>query len=183
VKRLVALHGGTVSAFSEGHGKGCVVSVELPAALPRADLDHDTPASREAPARQISRSGKLRVMVVDDNADAAEMLSAWLKRSGYDAPIAHDGDEALATAARVAPHVVLLDIGLPGRDGFEVARQLRESTVGRPAPVLVAVTGFGQGVDRTRSSQEGFHAHLVKPIDLDRLTTILETVQTTQDEK
>jgi signal transduction histidine kinase/ActR/RegA family two-component response regulator len=177
VKRLVALHGGTVSAFSEGNGRGCVMTVELPAARQAAVVGQDSRAEAGTPSSV--RQAKLRVLVVDDNEDAAEMLSTWLERVGHHAPVAHDGAEALTLAAKIAPHVVLLDIGLPGMDGFEVARRLRETA--RPAasaaPLVVAVTGHGRSVDRERSSAEGFHAHMVKPIDLDLLTRLLESVQ------
>ena len=173
VKSLVAMHDGTVSAFSEGRGKGSVFTVQLPAAAP---LEAASAAEASAALSRPEGAGR-RVLVVDDNPDAAEMLSEWLTGSGYETWMAHDGPAALDAVARFEPDVVLLDIGLPVMDGFEVARRLHDGASKRPVPLLVAVTGYGQQVDRERSSQEGFYAHMVKPIDLNALGALLQAAQ------
>jgi CheY-like chemotaxis protein len=116
------------------------------------------------------------VLVVDDNTDAAEMLGDWLVTSGFDARVVHDGPAAIDATEAFAPHAVLLDIGLPVMDGFEVARRVRDRPLPH-APLLIAVTGYGQEVDRQRSLREGFRAHLVKPVDLHALATLLGTLQ------
>jgi signal transduction histidine kinase/ActR/RegA family two-component response regulator len=170
VKSLVGMHDGTVSVASDGHGKGSVFTVRLPPAAP-LDASRPTPTDLAVTA---APAGALRVLVVDDNIDAAEMLSEWLSGAGHQTQMAHDGPGALSAIARFAPDVVLLDIGLPVMDGFEVARRVREYG---PVPALVAVTGYGQAIDRERSSKEGFYAHLVKPIDLPALTALLERVK------
>jgi PAS domain S-box-containing protein len=157
VHRLVELHGGSVAARSSGTDQGSVFTVRLPLAsrLP-ADVP-GTPAVPEAhPAMQ------LRVLVVDDNVDAAESLAALLDLAGHATRIAHDGDQALLAAHEFRPEVVFLDIGMPGKDGYEVAKALR----GRPETqqaVLVALTGWGAKDDRARSRSAGFDHHLTKP--------------------
>jgi CheY-like chemotaxis protein len=125
------------------------------------------------PKPESAQGSRRRVLVVDDNADSAEMLGEWLKSAGYDTRTAHDGPGALAEAARFDPHFVLLDIGLPVMDGFEVARRLRQQAGERPTPVLVAITGYGQSMDKERTSQEGFIAHLIKPVDLKTIGNLL----------
>jgi PAS domain S-box-containing protein len=167
VKSLVSMHGGTVSALSEGRGKGSLFTVELPVAGAEKPLLVEPSAT----AQGACRSG-FRVLVVDDNADAAEMLSDWLQAAGFEVHAVHDGQAAIDAVESFAPHAVLLDIGLPVLDGFEVARRVRERML-RREPFLIAVTGYGQEADRERSTREGFRAHLVKPVDLDALTNLL----------
>jgi PAS domain S-box-containing protein len=158
VKSMVTIHDGTIAAHSEGHGKGSVFTVELPAAAPR---DASEPAPPAPPSTQpIAGSGQ-RVLVVDDNVDAAEMLAELLRASGYATSIAHDGPVALDLARTFRPDVVLIDIGLPVMDGYELARRLRDTLDGAR---LIAVTGYGQQGDRDRSLAAGFDAHLVKPV-------------------
>jgi CheY-like chemotaxis protein len=113
-----------------------------------------------------------RALVVDDNLDAADSLAELLRDEGADVETAHDGDEALAIARRAEPHLVLLDIGLPRRNGYEVAREIRQLPWGSGS-VIIAMTGWGQPTDRARSREAGFDHHLVKPVSLD---TILELV-------
>jgi CheY-like chemotaxis protein len=165
------MHGGTVSASSEGRGKGSVFTVDLPA----ADGATTSPAE-VAPTTRATRGHGLRVLVVDDNTDAAAMLSEWLVDLGFDARAVHDGPAAIDAAETFAPYAVLLDIGLPVMDGFEVARRLRARPLARELQ-LIAITGYGQQVDRERTLREGFRAHLVKPVDLDALADLLGTLQ------
>ncbi len=112
-----------------------------------------------------------RILVVDDSVDSAETLGELLKIWGYDVRLAHDGEAALAAAREYRPEVILLDIGLPGMDGFAVAKQLRKDGIG--GRLLVALTGYGEQQDRDRAQEVGFDHHLVKPIDPDRLQKLL----------
>jgi len=170
VRTLVKMHGGTVRAFSDGPGHGSEFVVRLPLAVPPA-----TPEAREAPvSAKIGTGSALRVLVVDDNADAALTMEHLLKLLGHDVMVVHNGPQALAAAARVAPDLVFLDIGLPGMDGYAVAAKLREA--GHHRAALVALTGYGQDEDLLRSSRAGFDRHMVKPVDvatLRRLTAEL----------
>lgn len=167
VKALVELHGGTVTAHSPGPGQGSEFTVRLPA-LP-ASLEHPAGPVRRLPALA---GDSRRVLVVDDNVDAARSLAMLLTAWGHEASLAHDGPAALAEAARLAPDVVLLDIGLPRMDGYEVARRLRATPEGAGL-LLIALTGYGQDEDRRRSREAGFDHHLVKPVDTDALRDLL----------
>jgi PAS domain S-box-containing protein len=167
VRTLVALHGGTVEARSEGIGRGSQFIVRLPAYAPAAPA---TPPRREVGRRSTETHGR-RLLVVDDNRDAAVMLAEAMHSFGYEIRVASDGPAALETAARFNPHAVLLDLGLPVMDGYEVAGRLRGAGVSVP---LIAVTGYGQETDRVRSQAAGFVAHFVKPVDLDVLKDSLE---------
>lgn len=163
VKRLVAKHGGSVSADSRGIGHGSTFTVRLPR-LDDADALDAAPAAAAPAAR--------RVLVVDDNSDAANTLVDLLRLSGHAAEAAYDGAQALQAAQRFAPDVVLLDIGLPGLDGLEVGRRLRAAA---DAPLrLVAISGYGQDQDRAASAAAGFDLHLVKPITADDLLRALD---------
>jgi signal transduction histidine kinase/DNA-binding response OmpR family regulator len=166
VRSLVEMHGGTVQAHSEGPGRGSEFVVRLPLLAvgePRNDADR---GKHEAPASPC------KVLVVDDNRDAADSLALLLRFDRHDVRIVHDGAAALETARLFVPDVVLLDIGLPGLDGYNVARRLREQPGTRDA-LLVAVSGYGGEEDRLRSRQAGFDHHLVKPIDLRDLQRVL----------
>jgi CheY-like chemotaxis protein len=116
--------------------------------------------------------GRHHVLVVDDNADAADSLAALLQASGHDVLVAHDGPQAIEMAGREKPDVVLLDLGLPGMDGFQVAGRLKAMPA-LAATRIVALTGYGQGSDREATAQAGFSAHLVKPVDYDELRRVL----------
>jgi DNA-binding response OmpR family regulator len=119
------------------------------------------------------------VLIVDDNRDAAESLAMVLSVRGYDTLVCHEGQEAVALAQRMQPHIVLLDLGLPGLDGFEVCRRLREH--GLDKAHIVAITGYGQDEDRRRSRDAGFDEHFVKPVDPDALMRRLEAASALGD--
>jgi signal transduction histidine kinase len=173
VRNVVELHGGNVSARSDGCGKGTEMELRLPA-LPQQMLDLSVRPSEE-PVTETSRPRLVgrRVLVVDDNSDAAETLADILRELGHTTSVAHDGPTALAAAAAFRPHVALLDIGLPVMDGYELARRLREQPE-LDKTKLFAITGYGQESDRERSRAAGFQEHLVKPIDLARLATLID---------
>jgi signal transduction histidine kinase len=159
-RRLVELHGGTIRVASEGLGLGSEFTVHLPLArtLNREDLPAVIPTAPGAPNTPMSR-----VVVVDDNRDGAESLAMLLRLWGHEVELAHDGPAAVRLVGDVRPGLALIDIGLPGMDGYQVARQIR----GGPGPrvVLAAMTGYGQDEDRRRSREAGFDHHLTKPID------------------
>jgi signal transduction histidine kinase len=164
VRSLVALHGGTVTALSEGRGRGSTFEVRLPLAVVNAPGPHATDGHKGFAG--------CRVLVVDDNQDATETLQMLLESLGAIVASAANGREALAQFERFAPEVVLLDIGMPGMDGCEVARRIRMLPAGRRTP-LIAVTGWGQQEDIRRCFEAGFDHHLVKPLDVDRLWEIV----------
>jgi two-component system CheB/CheR fusion protein len=167
VRRLVELHGGSVGAASEGPGRGSTVVVRLPAAAPAADAP-ELAAEAAPPAGVRPR----RVLVVDDNQDASDSLALLLRIDGHEVETAADGLAALAAAERFRPDVILLDLGLPGIDGYEVARRLRE----RPdfdGTRIVAVSGYGQPEDRERSRAAGIEEHLLKPVEPRRIRELV----------
>jgi len=171
VRSLVEKHGGTVTAHSDGPGLGTQFVVTLPV-LAESDLPSaDVPAEATAVERATPVAGG-RVLVVDDNVDAATTLAAMLSLSGYETEVTHDGSSALEKAAWYAPAAILLDIGLPDIDGYEVCRTIRDQPYGRGLRI-VAVTGWGTAEDRERSADAGFDAHLVKPVSPQ---TLLETL-------
>jgi PAS domain S-box-containing protein len=162
VKRLVEMHGGSVGAFSEGPGRGSVFTVRLPrVAVPVEALAAAGPTAA-APL------GPCRVLVVEDSADARQMLRLMLELEGHEVHEAEDGISGLTHALELKPDVAVIDIGLPGIDGWELARRIRATDVGRRM-ILVAVSGYGQQEDRRLSQQAGFDTHLVKPVDRDTL--------------
>ena len=170
VRRLSELHGGRVSAASAGAGQGSLFELRLP--LVEAPLAPAQSAGRKPASSGASRM--LRVLVVDDNADLAASTVALLGLWGHEVRALHNGREVLDTALSFRPDVILLDIGLPGMDGFEVARQLRGVAALEPTR-LIAMTGYGQERDRLRSAQVGFDAHLVKPVQPAVLKALLDT--------
>ncbi len=165
VRSLVHLHGGSVEARSEGSGRGSELLVRLPTVEAR-------PVLERVPAREPAAAQGRRILVVDDNVDSAETLGTILELSGHEVTIAHNGEEALALAGEGRPEVVLLDIGLPKIDGYEVARRLRLDPRNE-GMLLVAVTGYGKEEDRHRGQEAGFHHHLVKPVDPGALQALL----------
>ncbi len=166
VKNLVELHGGTVEVVSEGPDRGSEFIVRLP----RVPGPPQTVPAPAPAAKPVTRPR--RVLVVDDNVDAAHSLALLLQSAGHDVQTSHDGMAALDSIREWRPEVVLLDIGLPRLDGYEVARRLRQDAESRSA-LVVALTGYGQEEDRRQSQAAGFDAHLTKPIDLGELETLL----------
>jgi PAS domain S-box-containing protein len=166
VKRLVEMHGGAITAHSEGLGKGSEFVVRLPVHTPSA-----RPAEEHPPLPSNGVPGR-RILVVDDNVDAADSIGMLLRHWGNEVHLAHNGPQALEAAAEFSPDLVVLDIGLPGMSGYEVAHRLREQP--RFArTVIVAMTGYGQEEDRRRSQEVGFDRHLIKPVDPAELQTVL----------
>jgi len=157
VQRLVQMHGGSVEARSDGHGRGSEFVVRLPVALSSVG---DERSSQADPAYPTARR---RILVVDDNVDAAESLAMMLTMTGNETLTAHDGLEALDVAAAFRPDVMLLDIGMPKLNGYEVCRRLRKESWGKDM-VVIALTGWGQEEDKRRSLEARIDAHLVKPV-------------------
>lgn len=185
VRNVAELHGGSVSSASGGPGQGSEFTVRLPLDADAARAPGDS--RRAAVPTRVRREADIddtdshpatgRVLVVDDNRDAAETLAEALASRGFDARTAFDGPSALALATSFTPDVALLDIGLPVMDGYELGRRLREMP-GLSAVELVAVTGYGQDSDRQRSAAVGFREHLVKPVDLRRVTSLVSRLVT-----
>jgi CheY-like chemotaxis protein len=162
------MHGGKVEAHSS-LGQGTLFVVRLPVVLISAPQPPPATETGHAAARS------LRILVVDDNVDTAASLAMLLRATGHNVRTAHDGPQALDAALDYRPNVMLLDIGLPGLDGFEVATRMREHPVLQNV-VLVAMTGYGQETDRQRSQQSGFDHHLVKPARFEQVQSILASV-------
>jgi CheY-like chemotaxis protein len=170
VKNLTELHGGTVSCFSEGKDKGSKFTV----LLPRHFIEQDTVLNRDENLSGPARSKRpLRILVVDDNADAAQMLAMYLETLGHHVFVEHASLPAMACARLEKPDVCILDIGLPEMDGNQVARQLRaeQETSGM---CLIALTGYGQEHDKLKTTAAGFDHHLVKPVDAGKLADLLD---------
>jgi signal transduction histidine kinase len=165
VKRLVDLHGGRIDATSAGPGRGSAFTIRFPRVEPPRDSPVSEPASGKGTAPR-------RILIVEDNDDARQMLRHLLELSGHEVHEAANGTAGLERALVLRPDVVLIDLGLPGLDGYEVARRLRAS--GRKEVVLIAVTGYGQREDRLRASAAGFDAHFTKPVDLTALDALLQ---------
>lgn len=170
VKSLVELHGGTVAAKSEGANRGSEFTVSLPL------LDHGVRAGAKADASVQAMAAQHRILVVDDNRDAAESLAALLGLLGAQVAVAFNGTDALEKAEQFQPSVAVLDIGMPGMDGCELARRLRAHPQ-RYGIGLIALTGWGQPDDRLRIAQAGFDHHLLKPVDVEELTVALHKLE------
>ena len=170
VKGLVELHGGHVEARSEGLGRGSEFLVHLPRSIvstSQAEMDHAKAAPVVVKARALGK-----VLIADDNVDGAESLAIILELAGYEVTRVHTGTDALQTARQVRPDAALLDIGMPGLTGYEVARRIRLEAWGRRA-VLIAVTGWGQQDDKQKAKAAGFDEHLTKPLDPSELESML----------
>jgi CheY-like chemotaxis protein len=169
VKRLVQMHGGSVEARSEGEDRGSRFVVRLPAMMEiPASVPQGPPAARE-------QADTRRILVVDDNRDAAESLAMLLSVTGHDTHVVHDGAAALEAVATHRPDVVLLDIGLPGLNGYEVCRRVRAQDWARGI-LIIALTGWGQEEDRRKTREAGFDGHMVKPVDYEALVALLRTL-------
>jgi CheY-like chemotaxis protein len=170
VRTLTTLHGGTVSAKSDGPGLGSEFTVRLPASTrPMGEapplVGPGTPRARES----------RRVLVVDDNRDGAAMIAGLLTAAGHDVRVASDAPQALLAIGAFTPQVAIVDIGLPVMDGYALGAELR-SRLGGAAPILIALTGYGQEQDRRRSTEAGFALHLVKPVDAETLVHLLDAL-------
>ncbi len=197
VKQLVEMHGGSVEVYSEGLGKGAEFVVKLPALDPYQEMPaapetiedaapaRGEPETREPAAGEREEGGgvatgdttaSMRVLVVDDNVDAADSTAMLLSLDGFDAHSVHSAQAALDAVASLKPDVVLLDIGLPEMDGYHVAKRLRELPVGR-TPAIIALTGYGQPADRVRAASAGFDEFLVKPVEPDVLNGLLRSLR------
>jgi len=172
VRGLVELHGGSVEARSDGPGKGSEFLVRLPtiAEQPAAR----PPASEERGNLMQAPAG--RILVADDNKDVVESLAMLLRVTGHEVEIAHDGLEAVEVAARFRPDMVLLDIGMPGLDGYAACRRIRQHPWGKNM-VIVALTGWGQDGDRRKAEEVGFNGYLVKPVEPSELLRVLSGAQ------
>jgi signal transduction histidine kinase len=183
VQRLVEMHGGSVTAHSDGPGRGSEFVIRLPLfirdAIEPERRPHTSPALEQpmTNSEDTARTQR-RILVADDNNDALESLATLLQLSGHEVYTAANGAVALEFAEQHRPEVALLDIGMPKLDGYEVARRIRAQPWGQ-AITLVALTGWGQDSDRRRSQEAGFDSHLVKPLDLDKLTDLLEALPST----
>jgi CheY-like chemotaxis protein/anti-sigma regulatory factor (Ser/Thr protein kinase) len=168
VRHLVELHQGSVEAHSRGAGRGSMFKVRLPC-ISAVGAKSTAPVVEPAPAPSVGR----RVLVVDDNVDAAESIAMYLRLEGHEVKVVINAYHALPAAAVFAPHAVLLDIGLPGISGYEIARRLRQQPA-HEAAVLIALTGYGQKDDRERAASAGFDYHFVKPADPSAVQAAIE---------
>jgi CheY-like chemotaxis protein len=176
VQRLVEMHGGSVTARSDGLGFGSEFVIRLPLFI-RERIESGKPIQQPSALEQSMTNAEgtrtqRRILVADDNNDALESLATLLQLSGHEVYTASNGAVALESAEQHRPEVALLDIGMPKLDGYEVARRIRAQPWGQRI-TLVALTGWGQDSDRKRSQEAGFDSHLVKPLDLDKLTELL----------
>jgi PAS domain S-box-containing protein len=168
VRRIVEMHDGSVHVYSQGVGKGSEFSVRLPVQRTKG-----TETGSGASSREAGTPSSRRILVVDDNQDAADTLAAIMRAVGHQVQVAYDGPGALEAARHFIPDLVLLDIGLPGMNGYDVARHLRSELSGRSL-ALIALTGYGQEEDKKRAREAGFDAHLIKPVDFQLLEAILD---------
>jgi CheY-like chemotaxis protein len=166
VKRLTEMHGGSIEARSAGEGQGSEFIVRLPV------LKRPAMQGRAGPDMESDLQPQRRILIVDDNRDSADSLAMLMEITGNKTYMAHDGVEAFEAVEKYRPEVVLLDIGLPKLDGYEVCRRVREQPWGKDI-VVIALTGWGQEDDRRRSEEAGFNGHLVKPVDYDKLLDLL----------
>jgi signal transduction histidine kinase len=179
VKRLVELHGGQVEAHSDGLGTGSEFIVRFPRQF-RDSTRYALPAQSRAAAGSDEARASRRILVADDNRDALDSLAELLVMAGHETHKAVNGLQAFELAVHLRPQVILLDIGMPGMNGYEVAQRIRSQPWGHK-PTLVALTGWGQDNDRKRSSEAGFNAHWVKPLELHRLWSLLDSLSDAGD--
>lgn len=172
-RRLVELHGGRIDVASEGPGHGSEFTVRLPAVS--AAATHEVPKSDPSPSETVAHT-PLRILVVDDNVDAADSVAWLFRKQAHDVRTTHDGRSAIELATEFRPQVVVLDLGLPQVDGYEVSRRLRTLPETRDA-LIIAVSGYGQDEDRRRSRQAGFDHHFIKPVDFQTLLGIVREAE------
>jgi CheY-like chemotaxis protein/two-component sensor histidine kinase len=168
VQGIVAMHGGRVEAISAGVGQGCTFRV----VLPRSPVAETGPVAATFPERALQAR---RIMVVDDNRDIAASLALFLELEGHTVRVAHAGTEAIGLCEDFLPEVALLDVGMPGMDGYQLAQHLRQLPAASRA-ILIAVTGWGSQADKQKAWQAGFEHHLIKPVDPDQLLALLATL-------
>jgi CheY-like chemotaxis protein len=168
VRRIVELHGGSVQAQSEGRGKGSEFIVRLP-----VQTHAEQPAAESRASQPVQEFVALRILTVDDNVDAADSLASLLKAHGHETRVAYDGPSGIAVAQEFMPEVVMLDIGMPSMNGYEVARALRNMS---PGLVIIAITGWGHEAAKRQAREAGFDHHLVKPVGESTLEDLLATV-------
>jgi CheY-like chemotaxis protein len=166
VKQMTEMHGGNVAVWSGGHGQGSEFTVTLPLATPV--MPERQPISALPSSKQ-----SFRIVVADDSTDGADSLGFLLKAAGHEVFVAYDGHTAITLAEKHKPDVMLLDIGMPEVSGYDVARAIRREAWGRSIR-LIALTGWGQAEHRRRSHEVGFDDHLVKPVELDVLESLLQ---------
>jgi CheY-like chemotaxis protein len=185
VRKLVEMHGGSVTAHSDGAGQGSEFVIRLPVQTQTDQIGEPSELDTnglsnvrvDTSTQETGDRVKRRILLADDNNDALESLATLLQLGGHDVVTASNGALALECAERHRPEVMLLDIGMPLLDGYEVARRIRVQPWGREI-TLVALTGWGQDSDRRRSREAGFDTHLVKPLDMDKLMDLLERLPT-----
>ncbi len=168
-RQFAEMHGGSIAAYSDGPGLGSRFVVSLPARVVSQDAAGDAAAAAAAPATRHA----VRVLVVDDNRDAADSLQTLLQLEGYAVDVAYDGEQALAAFEASWPQLIVMDLGMPGMDGYEAARRIRQQARGRDV-LMIALTGWGQGEARLRTEQAGFDHHLTKPVDSAAIAALLE---------
>jgi two-component system CheB/CheR fusion protein len=175
VRSLVVMHGGTITAYSAGEGKGSEFVVRLP--LASAEAEKETPVQDATSRVRVKLPAGAKIVIVEDNVDGREMLSEILVGAGYECHTADDGAAGLALIDAVDPSVAILDIGLPTMDGYEVARRIRQDP--KHADIwLIALTGYGQAADRSATRAAGFDEHVVKPVQVDQILRRLSSMQT-----
>jgi CheY-like chemotaxis protein len=173
-RSIVEAHGGAIEAKSGGRNHGATIAMRLPIARLSSAVSDKVSTTRDRPALATA-APRGRILLVDDNIDGAEMLADYLGALGYETSTAHDGPGALRAVDVVLPHAAVVDIGLPGMDGYELADELRRR-LGDRAPALIALTGYAQASDRERALAAGFRAHFAKPVDLDKLAAAVEGI-------
>ena len=165
VSKLVEMHGGSVAVNSRGPGLGSTFTVRLPALCEQF-------SSPSGPAASVSEAAKTRILLIEDNVDLARSMSKLLQLLGHETVTTHDGEAGIQAARTFRPELILLDIGLPGMDGYEVIRQLRQDATTSDMRVI-AITGYGQAEDRVRALAAGFNDHVAKPVDQNTLISLV----------
>jgi CheY-like chemotaxis protein len=170
-RRLAELHGGTVTAESDGLGRGA----EFRVGIPNVAIAAKGSGLAQGQSFGLDDPGRRRILIADDNVDFAETLAIMLRSLSHEVHVVHDGEAAIARAAAIRPQVAFLDIGMPKMNGYDVAKMMRADANTRTA-VLVAVTGWGQPQDRARALAAGFNEHMVKPVDIARVADFLRQI-------
>lgn len=173
-RRLAAMHGGTLTASSEGIGRGSMFTLRLPVIAPGREAAQEAASGGDG-ARASSRATPLEIVLIEDNDDVGETMVEWLEEIGHRVQVARTGEQGVTLVQQAEPRVVLCDLGLPDMDGLEVCRSIRALPL-RPSPTMVALTGWGRGDDRKRTKEAGFDHHLVKPVAPQLLFQLLQNI-------